>query len=232
MWTYNVARELIRRAGLVPWPIRIPPDPIPVFRQAVTNNVAASDVICIKVHSRFEGRLPQLKVLCNVRDARDALTSWMRFTHCNFDSALEGFSESLELTDYYLGTSDLAVLPVRYEELMHKQGEPVIQRIGDFLGFPISTGDVQSIAAAYSRDSIRRRTPAEAGTHAGAATGVTIANEDGTLREYDEATGFQSGHVSESRDGEWRTLLDDSQQQRLMAVVQTWLVRHGYPLDP
>lgn len=229
MWTYNVAREIIRRAGWTPWPVRIPPDPEPAFRQAVSQGVAKNDVICVKVHSRFEGGLPELKILCNLRDARDALVSTMRFTHCDFDSALDGFEESLALTDYYLGSSGLDVMPVRYEDLMQRPAE-TIRRIGTFIGFPVADQASAAIAGDFSRDAVRRRI-AGLGDGTGrvqTASARTVRNPDGSLRAYDEVTGFQSGHVSDSAGGEWRTLLSASEQQRVATIAGAWLQRHGY----
>lgn len=107
--TYNVARHLIQTAGFTPWSVHIQPDPISVFQLAVRHRVAASDRICIKVHARYEGTLPQGKVLCNLRDARDALVSCMRFMRCSF----EGFRASLELVDYYLAAVRRARRPLR-----------------------------------------------------------------------------------------------------------------------
>lgn len=229
MWTYNVARDLTRRAGYTPWPIRIPPDPITVFRQAAKYGVAASDVICVKVHSRFEGDFPGLKILCNLRDARDALVSWMRFTHSDFESALDGFEESLALTDYYLGNSSLDVMLVRYEDLMQRPAETIL-RISVFIGFPVDREQADLIAAAYSRDEVRRRITRieDSSPTDGSADSVEIRNVDGTARNYDVATGFQSGHVSDSRGGEWRELLNESQQQRLAEITDRWLARNGY----
>lgn len=230
MWTYNVARRLIRMAGHTPWPVHIPPDPIPVFRQAMRFGVAARDVICIKVHSRFEGAVPGLKVLCNLRDIRDTVISYMRFMHCDFDDAIEGLGDSLSTTDYYLSEARFDVLDIRYENIMGCAAE-TIMRIGSFTGFPVSPDQAALIAKDYAREKIKSHV---AGLDRGAAVmetriaGTDQRNLDGSVRHYDEATGFQSGHVSNSRGGEWRTLLDASQQARLMALTGEWLTRHGY----
>lgn len=230
MWTYNVARRLIRLAGFTPWPVHIPPDPIPVFRIAVRNGVAASDRICIKVHAQYEGALPGLKILCNLRDARDALVSYMRFTRCSFDEAIPAFSESLALVDYYLSAARFEVLDVRYEHIL-QQPETAVARIAAFIGYPVSPEQAALISADYARDKVRSYVNAlgsAAAGGAGAAPICTQRNADGSLRLYDEGTGFQSGHVSDSVGGEWRTVLLPEQQARLAALGGGWLVRHGY----
>lgn len=230
MWTYNVARRLIRAAGCTPWPVHIPPDPIPVFRQAMQFGVAASDVICIKVHSRFEGTVPGLKVLCNLRDVRDAITSYMRFTHRDFEDAIDGIEDSMALTDYYLGEARFDVLDIRYDDIMHRAVESIV-RIGSFIGFPVSPEYAELIAGDYAREKVRSYVAelSEAGSDRRKhAANLTQRNSDGSVRLYDDSTGFQSGHVSDSQGGEWRTMLDASQQARLMALTGDWLARHGY----
>jgi hypothetical protein len=230
MWTYNVARRLIRAAGHTPWPVHIPPDPIPVFRQAMQFGIAASDVICIKVHSRFEGAVPGLKVLCNLRDIRDVIVSYMRFMHVDFDEVITGFEDSMALTDYYFQEARFDVLDVRYENIMLRAAETVT-RIGFFLGFQVSPQQAEEIAGDYSRKKLRSYIAklGDAGPDGETRKpGQTQRNADGSVRFYDHTTGFQSGHVSDSQGGEWRTLLDASQQARLLALTGDWLARYGY----
>jgi hypothetical protein len=194
------------------------------------HGVAATDVICIKVHSRFAGNLPGLKVLCNLRDVRDVIVSYMRFMRCGFDEAIEGFGDSMTLADYYLHEAGFDALDVRYENVMQRAAETVM-RIGSFIGFPVSPDQAALIANDYARDKIKSyvaeldRGANIIETH---PADTIQRNLDGSVRRYDEVTGFQSGHVSESQGGEWRTLLDSSQQARLMALTGKWLTRHGY----
>ncbi len=230
MWTYNVARRLIRLSGHTPWPVHIPPDPIPSFRLAIRHGVASTDLICIKVHARYEGTLPGLKILCNLRDARDALLSYMRFTRCNFEAAIEGFSESLALVDYYLVESPFDMLDVRYENIMQRPVE-TITRIASFIDLPVSPEQVALIASEYAREKVRSYVAELGDTESdggGRIPGPVQRNADGSVRHYDEVTGFQGGHVSDSVGGEWRTLLKPVEQARLAALTSNWLARHGY----
>jgi len=230
MWTYNIARQLIRQSGYTPWPVHIPPDPIPSFRLAIDHGVATRDIICIKVHARYEGSLPGLKIICNLRDARDALVSYMNFMHCSFEEAIEGFSDSLELVDYYLDKTRFDVLDVRYEDIMHRP-EEAITRIATFIGLPVSSEQAARIANDYSREKVRSYVAGLGDNKSdggGRHTGTALRNADGSIRRYDDVTGFQSGHVSGSVGGEWRTLLKPAQQAQLSVLTGNWLARYGY----
>jgi hypothetical protein len=45
----------------------------------------------------------------------------------------------------------------------------------------------------------------------------------------DRSTGFQSGHVSDYRDGDWRRHLSREQILAMDAAFGDWIARHGYP---
>jgi hypothetical protein len=51
---------------------------------------------------------------------------------------------------------------------------------------------------------------------------------DGTTRIWDPITGFQSGHVSDYRPGDWRLLLTGDEKKRLDQTIGDWLTCHGY----
>lgn len=231
MWTYNVTRRLISLSGHRPWPVHIPPDPVPSFRVAIRNGVPETDRICIKIHAQFEGGLPDVKVLCNLRDARDTLMSYMRFTHCTFDEAIDGFGDSLALVDYYLGECGRDVFEVRYESITEKPEKTILQ-IASFTEISITPDQCAQIAEEFSRQNVSRYIDSldtRSCESRPDPAGSVQRNADGSLRYYDDATGFQGGHISDSSGGEWRTRLNADQQARLVELTREWQVRHGYP---
>jgi hypothetical protein len=53
---------------------------------------------------------------------------------------------------------------------------------------------------------------------------------DGSVRVLDRATGFQTGHVSFRKDGQWRQELSEDQKQHLMNETADWLEKYGFKL--
>jgi len=100
MRTYNVVRRLIVLAGKSPWPERVPTDERSIIEDAFSKPAGDGRVYCIKTHYAIPLDRPDITILCNIRDIRDATLSFMRFMKCPFDVALESARESMKITDH------------------------------------------------------------------------------------------------------------------------------------
>jgi Sulfotransferase domain len=239
MWTYNVCRRLIQAAGMTPWPDSVPLDEAPVIQEALSRPPAPNQFYCIKTHFEVPLGKPQMRIICNYRDIRDAMLSYMRFMKCPFDKGLAVAKGSMQLTDHYLQKKDPHVLPVSYDELTSHPLD-TIRNLADFLSLQVKQSDIEAIAQALSREEVARqlkklesveldnsgsvqnkRAPGE---YSGAQ------NFDGSFRVYDHGTGFQTNHISSHEDGEWRDVLTDSEKSALMEVASEWLARYGFKL--
>jgi len=113
----------------------------------------------------------------------------------------------------------------------------VVTALAARLAIPASAELIAEIVARYSKASIRDRlvTREQALRDRIAARQPVdrrdfVPQEDRSLRAFDPATGFQSGHVSDYRDGDWRTILTADQQARLEALIaegDAWRARQG-----
>jgi len=59
----------------------------------------------------------------------------------------------------------------------------------------------------------------------------SVAGHNNSVRVYDKGTGFQSGHVSNYQDGEWRTILSPEQITIMHDRLSPWLKANGYLED-
>jgi len=237
MWTFNVARRLIRLGGALPWPDRIPPDERAIVKQAFARPAGKGRVYCIKTHYALALERPDIRILCNFRDIRDATLSYMRFMKCSFEAALESARESMKITDHYLRSGAETVLPVDYDDIIDAAAS-VVARIADFIGVQASDAEISDIAAQLSRDrmaarleklqevSVNRNGGIESRLDADRYT--SIRNMDGSYRVYDSETGFQSNHITSIRPGEWREAFTAEQQRALNELLGQWLRRYGF----
>lgn len=237
MWTYNVVRRLIVLAGKEPWPGKVPTDERSVVDDALSRPVSDGRVYCVKTHYAIDPDRPNIKIICNIRDIRDATLSFMRFMKCPFDMALESARESMKITDHYLRPASLSVLPVDYDDVV---GAPssVVVRIAGFIGVEASDAEVEDIVTQLSRERIQSRLEklgsvelSESGdtqSRAVADDYASIRNVDGSYRVFDSETGFQSNHITSSRVGEWREAFSAKQQRTLNNLLGDWLRRYGF----
>lgn len=225
MWTYNVCRKLIVAAGKSPWPEAVPQDETPLIKEALSRPPEPGQVYCIKTHFQVPVGQPHMRIICNYRDVRDALLSYMRFMKCSFDKGLSVARGCMAITDHYLQQPHPHVFPVRYD---HMTGNPdkVIASLAEFLALTVSHEDIVEIEQALSRSAVKKHLASiESRQH---TTGNMARNLDGSVRAYDETTGFQSDHISGGSDGEWRDVLSSEQQAELMATCSDWLTRYEF----
>ena len=228
MWTYNVTRRLIRAAGMRPVPEKIPLDETRIIQQALSGRAGAGAVYCVKTHVALPMDRPDIRIICNIRDIRDATLSFMRFTRCSFDAALESARDAMRITDHYFGKGSLNVLPVDYDDIL---AEPVAVagRIAAFIGAEVAAREVEAIVQALSRErvqaSLRKLAP---GAESAGRAAPQIRNMDGSYRLCDAETGFQSNHITSRGSGEWKEAFTPEQRQRLNALLGDWLQRYGY----
>ena len=237
MWTYNVVRSLILLGGQRPVPDKVPPDEKQVIQEALSKPAGQGGVYCIKTHYAIPVDRNDIKIICNIRDIRDATLSFMRFMRCPFAVALDSARESMKITDYYLGSGRLTVLPVDYDDVVGASSS-VVARIADFIGVQPTRKEIESIVAQHSRERMAERLRKMNAVTLGASGEIqnqpdsgaytTIRNMDGSYRVYDYETGFQSNHITSSRAGEWRQVFSDEQQRLLNELLGDWLQRYGF----
>jgi len=224
-------------AGKRPWPEEVPQDEAPAIRQALENPPAPDQVYCIKTHFEVPVGKPYIRIICNYRDVRDAMLSYMRFMKCSFDKALSVARGSMKITNHYLEQKHPDVLPVRYDDIISSPQE-TIRLLAKFLSLTVTDKKIEDIARSLSREEVRRhlenmesqRTDAETAQEENGQPGAltTAQNLDGSVRVYDHATGFQTNHISSNSDGEWREVFSNEEKERLMAVATDWLQRYNF----
>jgi hypothetical protein len=213
MWTYNVLRRLIVLAGKTPWPEKVPPDERSIIEEAFSKPAGAGRVYCIKTHFAIPVDQDNIKILCNFRDIRDATLSFMRFMKCPFETALDSARKSMNITDHYLGSGSLSVLPIDYDDVIGPSAL-VVGKIADFIGVEASDADIDEIVSQLSKrqmvakleklDSVAVGQSGKIDSASAGGSYTSIKNADGSYRVYDYESGFQSNHITSIRAGEWR----------------------------
>ena len=237
MWAFNVTRELVKAAGCRAVPERIPQDSEAMVSRAIATiqDPDPLNIAVVKIHDRLRVPPPASRFIVTHRDLRDALVSWQRFMQSDFDTALKAMSGGAKVCDHYHGFPADVTLHVKYEDIRDRAPE-VIRDIGGFLGLAPSETEVDDIHERFRKKNVANRIMATVeGIKARRAKGETIAKDEfvrigsGNIRTFDVTSGFQSGHVSGYRDGDWRNLLSAEEKSRIRETLGNWLARNGYP---
>jgi hypothetical protein len=241
MWTFNVARAACRAAGR-----HVLPDPVPqtdkemfAFADQGMIDQDTNKVWVLKVHSLVKQDAPLSRFINTRRDLRDALMSYMRFMLCDFDQALSAMVAAGEITEHYKSFEPNAILHLKYEDIVNRPLD-MVRHIAEFCDIELTETEIANIVGQFEKGKVERlirdretdiKRRADAGETVLKSELVPQRFQRNVVRAFDLKTGFQSGHVSEYRDGGWRELLTRGQQQRMRAVLGDWLRRNGYQVD-
>lgn len=237
MWTFNVVRELVRHAGfrVLPEEIQLSDqDSAAYANREIPANRDPGAIFILKMHAFLHSLPSNNLVITNMRDIRDALMSFMRFMHVDFDQALGAYKGNMRLADHYLAFPEAQRMILRYEELTASPAETVA-RIAARMGIDIDDSAADEIAATFSKEKVKALTESKDRQYQRTSEGaqlpageILLRRGDGTPATIDRKTGFQSNHVSDYQDGTWRQSLSEDQIGALENTFSDWLVRNGY----
>jgi hypothetical protein len=236
MWTFNVVRDLARSAGRAPKPELVPQDDAEMEAIGRAGIAAGDGLYVLKLHTHVAADLPHSFYVVTHRDLRDSVVSFMRFTHSDFEAGLRFAAGAVRSEQHFSTLPADRTLHLDYAEIV---GTPaaVIARLGLRLGISTPAPLVAEILERYSKVSVRERMAAreqalrqQIADHEAVDRRDFIAQQDRSLRAFDTATGFQSGHVSDYREGDWQRILTAAQQSALEALIaegEAWRARQG-----
>lgn len=229
-WTFNVVRGIAARGGLTPLPALYPNnDPTaPEYADIALADDDPTHLWVFKSHQCMDPGIPGIRYLVPYRDPRDAVISWMRFEDRSFEEGMDFVRQSMEICEHYRAMLAARRQFVRYDRIL---SDPclVIREISTFIGITLAEADPETIRDENSKDKVKtliarkeaalvekakRRDP----VHPKEIT----QTKTGRVRAMDDVTGYQSGHVSDYREGGWKDMLTDAQQARLNALCRDW----------
>lgn len=225
MWTTNIVREIARTEGLEP----LPETPLTRDSEIIaygTRHVAEGrpGVAVLKVH-KLVPPMPRSVGVVTRRDVRDALVSYMRFMRLPFENGLRFAANALQRPAGHLYPREPRLM-VDYSAITTQPVE-VVRSIAQFLGAERAAEACDEIAARFSKDAVKSRIgAADAEVRALAKAGERIERSRLVIlsptnwRVIDPDTQFQTGHVSDYRDGDWRTVLTEEQQAQVNALIE------------
>jgi len=231
MWTYNVTRQIVRAGGLEALPAVVPmtfDDMVRTGDEAV-RDATAGRVRVLKVHKPVRPDLPYARFILPRRDLRDSLVSYMRFMRCSFENALRFVDTAIAAYRHYDGFPRGLGLPVEYADIDARPAM-VARAIAGFLGVEIEEDVLLDIVRMYSKESVQRLIQRkEQDIARRSREGRPIMSDEvvvlgpENIRVFDAETGFQSGHVSHYREGDWRSILTREQTAQLDARIAAGL---------
>ena len=240
MWTFNVTRQMLRCHGYTVLPENVPQYDNEMMRLAQTtawHDPDPAKIWVLKVHTRLKENIPHSKIITCVRDPRDIIVSFRRFMKADFDHALAAARALTLMVEAYRSYPSELLFTARYEDIERRPVKLALQ-IAGFLGLDISENSVRDITNGLSKENIKnlvhRKTvelDMKIQTGAPIASNEVVVIDQGNFRAFDSDTGFQTGHVSSYKTGDWRNMLTEQEKALANSVLGDWLQNNGYRLD-
>jgi sulfotransferase family protein len=227
MWIFNVTRQIVREAGLQALPAPVPQSDSAMMAAAQEglHDLQTDRVRVVKVHALLRSDTPRSSFILPRRDVRDRMISYMRFMRCDFEMGLEFARAAIAADRYYDAFPRERALFVDYVDIGVRPAE-VAQAVAKFLEVPLPRQATNAIARDLAKAKVARLIEKKErdlagrrkeGRAIGAAEVVVLGR--GNVRAFDPETGFQSGHVSNYQEGDWKRVLTTEQKSRLEQLI-------------
>tara|TARA_Y100000590_G_C15550326_1_gene950637 strand:+ start:185 stop:952 length:768 start_codon:yes stop_codon:yes gene_type:complete len=237
MWIFNVVREINRILGFEVNPKIVPQkdsEMFKIYHNKAINETNKNIKYILKVHAILKPDLPRSKIITTIRDPRDLCISFKQFMKSDFEKSLNAAKSLISFYKIYKNFDKNYLLTLKYENIEKKPNELILQ-ISNFLNFNISKEQANDISNKFSRDNVikivnRQKIELEKKILKKSKIEkeeiVVISNEN--VRAFDKNTGFQTGHISQRKIGDWEKEFSNEEKKILDKEFKNWLYEFGY----
>lgn len=237
MWTTNVIREILRHNDFVTQPknqLQHDRDWLRLYSEHAITDQNHQNRYVIKTHQVINPGLPKSRYVTNVRNPYDICASFYQFMKSDVDTAISVALSHRSVIAHYKRFDPASVNFVQYDRIENQPVE-VIRNLAQFLDLAIDEEDCSLIQAKFSREKIAKKIESndsvlnqkirkKEAINANEIVRLSSTN----FRSFDPETGFQSGHISSRKSGEWRHLFSSREILKILEALDDAAVQLGY----
>lgn len=154
--------------------------------------------------------------------------------NCDMNLAISVALDILKMQNHYEKFNKEKLFVIRYEEIEELSIELILE-LSKFLNVSLNESEAESILEKFSRENVN----------------IIIANNDKALsdklskeleidpkkivnlgknnyRSFDPDTGFQTGHISERKTGEWKLYFSEYEIEQIIENIDNTALKLGY----
>ena len=242
MWTYNVLREIFLNLKKNIIPLNIPQDDNQMLNYHLKNLKSSNDSISIiKIHKLIKKEYTnKTKILINIRDPRDAAISYkrfMKFKNYSFQQTINFIKNSIDLIWYYRKNFDKEnFLEIDFKDIIDNPRK-IFPKLEKFLNLEIKQKMVDKIIKKFSKKKISEILKKNENDlikliekkQQISRKNLIILSKD-NVRIFDEKTGFQTGHISNYKEGDWKQHFSNDEILIINNKFKKWLRLNNFSL--
>ena len=239
MWVFNITREIYKYLGFNVKPISIPQNEIEMFdiyKNQALNEKNREIKYILKVHTILKPNLLKSKIITTLRDPRDLCISFKEFMKSDFNSSFRAAKTVKSFSNIYKKFKDDYLLTIKYENI-EKNSTDQILNIAKFLNKELNIKQAEQISEKFSKNKVLdiinknnelMNDKLKKNLEIDEKKVVIISKEN--IRSFDTSTGFQTGHISARKCGDWRNYFSKNEIKILNDEFKFWLKEFGYEL--
>lgn len=236
MWTTNIIREIFFEGNLNVFPkdqIQSDKEILEYYNSEVQLDENNLNKFVLKIHRKLTILPPRSKIITNIRNPFDICASHNEFMKCDLDKSISVASDLSNWIKYYKNLFNDVFL-VKYEDIENRTNF-LIQKLSEFCEVKLSEMQIQNIIKKYSKNKVMNliknndeaiKTKIKKKETVDEKKIVRFRN--GSYRSFDINTGFQTGHVSQRKSGEWKKVFSAQEINIIIEKLDSVAVELGY----
>jgi hypothetical protein len=209
-------------------------DWIDLFKKQALHDKNQKNQYVLKIHAILNAKVPRSRLITNIRSPYDVCASFYQFMKCDVDSAIRVASGLPKLIENYKKIFEDNLFIVRYEDIENHPNK-LIQELAEFLDVQLDENIAQNITDKYTKDRVKKiisdndRSLSDRISKKQQidAKEIVVLGKD-NYRSFDLDTGFQTGHVSQRKTGEWRHAFTKAEADKIIEALDGAACDLGY----
>ena len=233
MWTSNIIKEIFTTANYDTYPknvIKSDIDSLKFFETSIVKDQNKLNKYVLKIHVKLATLPYRSKIVTNIRNPYDICASYHEFMKCDLERSISVAADLLNYLNHYKKLNNNIFL-IRYENI-EKNPKLLIKQLAEYFEVSINDQQVNEIDNKFNKDAIIKLIKKNDNE-------MKIKNQDvdqekiiklknGHQRFFDITTGFQSGHISKRKTGEWKKNFSEKETKIIIKKLDQVAVDLGY----
>lgn len=233
-WTYNVIREIFNNANYITHPknaLKSDMDSLKLFEKLIIKDFNKLNKYVLKIHVKLAMLPYRSKIVTNIRNPYDICASFHEFMMCDLERSISVASDMQDYLNHYK-TLEKNIFQIRYENI-EKNPRLLIKELAEYLEISINNHQVDEIDNKFNKDTIKeliKKNDNEIKVKSDQDINQEkiIKLKNGFQRSFDISTGFQSGHISNRKTGEWKKNFSENEIKMIIEKLDQVVVDLGY----
>lgn len=234
MWTTNVVKEIFLKSNFnVFLKNKNDIETINFFSNNALKDKSNKNRYVLKVHKKIKSKIHKSKIILNLRNPYQVCASHYQFMKCKLDDAIKTASFSLEFLEFY-SKKENELLKIYYEDI-EKKSLKTIEHISKFCEISISKKQIHMINEKYKKNNVKKiisendkKIRQKLLKQQIISDNEVVRVSHNNIRSFDQTTGFQTGHISEKSNEEWKKIFSSSEINKIIKALDPIVIKMGY----